>query len=657
MEVLLVATWMGLLAGTPGRARACSCVEPHLERRIVPADRSVDFPIDAVVRVMLDGFPASTRAAVGAEYRLRDAAGALVPLDVQVVGARLDLRPRARLSADADYVLEQVFAFDASGTRLSDLERLGAHGTARGVWYPVSAFHTGSGVATTRAIAPAITTARLHFAHGGGDCGPATAVSTELSLPAGVLPTDVVELRVRSMGTVVSELAAGLDSLYAGDMLCDPDPIALPAGTSVEVQVVLVDAAGTELGASPWTRARGTGPRSPSSGRSAGLLGAPAWPGVAIITAPSVAASRGPSACPYGLEVVGRHDASEHGPWAYGDRTTLSSEGASRWIAYAGDEGAPFDLFTVAGDGAASRVTTRVTGYPSGVCATSAGPLVSYTTYTQSAHAEGHLARLDAHGAPTWTADLAGEGSDHRIAYGDGRVLVAWASRAGGIAERLAYAIFDEVTGASVSSGAPTSFGLDSNSEGPAAAFVDGRFLVAWGTGSGLRRGPFASVVVTASALGTPNDLSAIDSYSPPDLVAAGVQAGLATASADGRVQLTLLDRDGRIASGPFTVSTGIGGGENRLPRIAWDGRAFAVGWETYPSPGVYVVIADGTGAVSPALRVDASEPNAGTIGLTPTASGWLAGYTTGRARGRIAELRCATHAPLGAPQSIGAVP
>lgn len=648
----LVLAAPALLAS--GRAAACSCVEPHLERRVVPEDGATDFPTDGIVRVFLDGFPESTRGSVGSEYRLRDPSGALVPLVVGATRSRLDLRPRAPLTPGTSYVLEQVFAFDASGTRLTDLQRLSAS-SLRGIWYPVATFRTGVGPAAVRAVAPSIASARLHFAHGGGDCGPATAVAVEIAMPPGARPTDVVELRVRSQGAVTTDLASA-SSLYAGDMLCDPEPVTLASGSSLEVQVVAIDAAGHELGTSTWVRAQGVGTRSPSS-RASGLLGAPAWPAASIVPAPPSASSRGPSACPDGLEVVSRHDAGEHGPWAYGDRTTLSADGGARWMATAGDDGAPFGLYAVAGDGAASRVTTTVSGYPSGLCATPSGPLVSTTTYTQDAHARGHLIRLDGHGAPSWTVDLTGDGSDHRIARGGGRVLVAWASRAPDYAESLAYAIVDEASGAIIASASPTAFGLDSNSEGPAAAFVDGRFLIAWGTGSGFRRGPFASVVVSGTTLGTPNDLSTIDSYSPPDLVGAGTRAGLATATSGGLVQLTILDRDGAIDAGPFDLSTGIGGGENRLPRIAWNGTYFLVGWETYPSPGVYVVAADATGAVSPALRVDASEPYAGTIGMVATTSGWLAGYTTDRAHARIAELRCRASAPLGPPQSIPPAP
>lgn len=646
------------LLSAPAPASACSCVEPSLTRRLVPADGAIDFPIDGTLRVFLSGFPESARAAVGAELRLRDAAGTLVPLDVHVVGTRLDLRPRARLAPSTTYTVEQVFAYDAAGTRLTDLERIGSTGPLRGIWYPIATLRTSTGQATPRAVAPSLASAALHFAYGGGDCGPATAIRAELTLPPGAIATDVVELRVRAHGVVVSAPAEGLEALYAGDMLCDPDPVTLPAGTSLEVQAVLIDAAGTELGASPWTRAHGGGRRPASTGRG-GFLAGQAWPPVTIAPAPSALAPRGPRACAHGLEVVSRHDVEGTGaPWAYGDRTTLSSDGTSRWVAYAGDEGSSAHLFVVAGDGAGSRVSTTVSGYPTALVATSTGPIVSWSTYTQDAHALGHLARLDTHGVPAWSLDLpGGDGSDHRLARGGDRVLVAWSARQADYSDMLAYAIFDERTGAALTTVAPTTFGLDSNSEGPAAAFVDGRFMIAWGTGQGFRRGPLASVVIDGTTPGTPNDLSAIDTYAPPDLVGAGTQAGLVTGSSSGRIALSVLDRDGRLAAGPFEVSAGVGGLDNRLPRVAWNGQLFAVAWETYPTSGVYVAIADATGAVSAALRVDANEANAGTIAIAPTASGWLAGYTVDRARGRIAELRCRSSATLGAPQTIGAVP
>ena len=650
-RVGIVCLVVGVLFARAAPALACSCVGPTPTRSVVPHDGASDFPIDGVVRVLVTGFPAPERAAIGAEYRLRDATGAVVALDVGVVATRIDLRPHTPLAPSATYTLEQIFAYDAAGTRLTDLQRITATGPLRGIWSPVATFTTATSPAVTRALVPTLTNARLLFRYGGGDCGPSTDVMTDLALPAGVIDTDVIELRTRHDGVVLTTTALGLASLLVGDTLCTADPVTLPSGSSIEVQAVLVDAAGHDLGTSGWRRARGHGTR-PSSRR----LTWAGWPSVTIVPTPSVSTSRGPASCPNGLEVISRHDVVSAGaPWMYGERTTLSSESATRFVAYGSDAGA-MQLFTLAADGGATRIAPTATGQPDALFATMQGPIVTSVAYSRTLGVVGTLLRLDAHGAARWSSELPATGTDHRIARGGGQILVAWAATGDGITERLAYAIFDERTGALIESQAPTSFTLDANSEGPAAAFVDGRFVIVWGSAQGLVRGPLISLVVSAGGA-THRPLSSIDSYSPPDLASAGNRAGLVTASSDGRVLFGVLDRDGALASGPFEVSVGVGGTQNRLPRVAWNGSELAVAWETYPTAGVYVAIADGTGAISAALRVDDAEPFAGSIGVTPTANGWLAGYTIDRGRGRIAELRCTSQPPVGPPQRIGAVP
>src|SRR5690606_31613522 len=126
------AVWGALLAlvvaigviATPAAARACSCVPPRLSRDVLPRDGAEQFPTDGVIHVFLTAFPLAARKALASEYRLRDAAGAEVPVDPRVVGTRLDLVPRAPLRPSTKYSLEQVFAFDEAGVRLGDTERI-----------------------------------------------------------------------------------------------------------------------------------------------------------------------------------------------------------------------------------------------------------------------------------------------------------------------------------------------------------------------------------------------------------------------------------------------------------------------------------------------------------------------------------------------------
>ena len=68
----------------------------------------------------------------------------------------------------------------------------------------------------------------------------------------------------------------------------------------------------------------------------------------------------------------------------------------------------------------------------------------------------------------------------------------------------------------------------------------------------------------------------------------------------------------------------------------------------------MYVAVVDASRNASQAVRVDADEPLAGTVGIVPTPMGWMASYTTNRGHGRIAELRCAARPLGGPPPSIG---
>jgi hypothetical protein len=641
-----------LLAGNTPRAHACSCVPVRLGRTVLPADGDVDVPTDAVLRVFMTAFPEPVRASLAAEYRLRDPSGAVLPLDATVVSTRLDLRPRTPLQPSTEYTLEQVFAFGPDGVRLADTARWHAPaGAVRGAWFPVTRFRTGGRTATHAGRAPTIGRMEVLHAHGGGDCGPATELVVAMGPTAAIAPTDVVELRVRGQGVVATALAEGTTELSAGDMVCERDPITLIAGP-LDVQVAIVDASGTEVGASPWRRATEPGVR-PRSRPPTGLAGAGSWPSIPIVAAPP-ATSSGPQGCSHGLEVVARREVAARGaPSSYGDRSTLTSEGRRAWIAFPGadtDAGADPARVLALTAGRTSALRATIAGRPEAMVASARGPVILSRVYAADAPTLTSITVLTARGAPGWTAALPGEGRAYRLARGGGQVLAAWAARRADFSTRLAFALLDEEGGALLTHTVSDRYGIDPDSEGPAAAFVDGRFLVVWSGGVGLGRGPTRAAAITGTTLG-PAPIVRVESDGPMDLASAGARAALVTSS-HGEILWALLDRDGRVAVGPVVLSGGVGGDDNRLPRVAWDGQLFAVAWQSYPEPGAYVAVVDASGTTSPSLRLDRDHGLAGPVGIAAGPGGWLASYNVDE-RAMLTELRCRASAPTGAPQRI----
>jgi hypothetical protein len=627
----------------PSRGDACSCLAPRLGRTVVPGDGAVGFPTDGIVRVFLRAFPERAREAVADEYRLRDGSGTIVPFDVQVLGTRVDLDPRARLKPETNYTLEQVFAYEASGRGVSDTERLKApRRSLRGAWFPVATFRTGPDAAAPPAAhAPTLERSELHFSYSDADCGPATTLGVELAMPATTSPTEILELRVRGQGVVATTPASGTRHIYAGDTICDWDPVTLRSGDTLDFQVALLDATGAELGVTAWTTASGSGQR-PRSGRQ---VDPTTWPSVAMVEVP-VAQPDGPASCRFGLEVVARRElVTEGAPWMYGERSTLTA----RFVAFEGtsdsQDGRVFALES------GKALATSGLPLPRVMIDGELGPILISLDFDAADRRHVELAALDASGARRWSLELPGEGDGHRIARGGGRVLAAWSAERSSLTESLAYVIVDERTGATLASAIATDHYLNSNEEGPAVAFVDGRFLLAWvsGVAGSLRRGPVRVATISGTTLSAPIDLPIV-SDAPPDLTNAGGRAGLVT-SRRGRIEWTLLDRDGRMVTGPIEVSAGIGGTDNRLPRIAWDGRLFAVAWESYPDMGAYTAVVDAGGRVSSALRLDPGD--GGTVGIATGPSGFVASYTIARRRGVAATLRCRTRAAPGPRQSI----
>ena len=646
------AALLACVAGRPTRALACSCVAPTLSRQVVPANGAIEFPLDGIVRVFLPDFPDSLRDDVAREYRLRDATGSLVVIDVVVAGPRLDIRARAPLAPNAHYVLEQVFAFDELGTRMSDMQRLLYRGVARGVWYGVAEFQTGTSSAPERHVDISLASANMSFAYGGGDCGPCAALRAALGDTRDLAPTDVAELRIRSLGVADSGLASSRLSLYANDCGCNSRPITLPRDASVDAQIVVLDVAGRVLGETPWRSVTGTGPR-PEGGQTQDDVH---WPATRIIPPPATGTPAGPGSCPFGVVAEPRAAVvGEGAPWAYEDRTLIASGRDRRWLAYPGGSGdGALRLYSVADNGTTTRVPTPLRGRPVATLATLVGPLLSISHHEREQGAVmrgGQVALLRNDGHAFWTTQLPNRSQAIGLAEGNGQILALVETLDSGYARRFSLALLNAENGTLLESSP-----LPSTVRRASIAYVDGRFMVAVSTTDRSRTASIAIWMFDGHRFGQSVTHVPVGGSESFELVAAGTRAALVSDSMDGTILLSVLDRDGALVVSPTRVSRGVGGSENRLPHAAWNGSSLAVAWEAYPSGGVYVAVADAAGLVSPATRLDPDGSRSGTVGIAPTQTGWIAGYTVDREVGQAARLSCATEAPNRAPQSIGAL-
>lgn len=637
--VVLALMWL-----TIPRAHACSCASPAPTRRVLPTDGATNVPVDAMLRVFLEGFAEPIRALVGQEYRLRNEHGIDVPLRRAVVRTRIDLAPTEPLTPGGRYVLEQLFAYDEDGTRLADHERGRPGPPVRAVWYPIARFTTAATPISARSLRPRITRTALYRAFGGGDCGPATTLGVELDPSVDAHPTDVVELRVTGQGVVATAPLDGLESLGAGDDLCAYDPITLQRGNTVRFELVYLDAAGRSLGTARGRVSTQARPESTARERTYGWRA----PIVTATTEATVAPS-GPQGCEFGVDM-------ETNGLAHGDPTSdavrdtaLLASGGGRWLfvpgspghprlrAYSWVRGAPLahaldeevwvEASTASPSGPIMVVSER--GSPSATASTRRASTLELRAFTP---------RL----GTRWRRPLP-EGHEYALAYGDGRLLITWVERASSGA-RLSYALLDERTG----EGEPrsTSIAVEPYGSAPRPVFVDGRFLVFWRPT--LRDGLRVSTLERDGFGPALTELPRDDS-TDYDLMSVAGRVALVNAR-HGAVRLTILDRDGRVTGAPVELSRGVGGRQNARPRIAWAGRFFAVTWETFPESGVFVTVVDREGRVAPPTQLDAADHRA-IVGLVVERSEpWIA-YTSGRRGVRLARLVCRS-----APQS-GAQP
>ncbi len=653
-------------------AQACSCSAPRLERRTVPADGTDGFPANGTLRVFLGGFPEVARRALPAEYRLVDDHGAAVAVDATVDVSRLELHPRAPLRPDTRYTLERLHAYDAAGVEVGDTVRaLGsarsAAPTIRLAWFSDATFRTASSAAPgVRALAPRITDAQLHFAHGGGDCGPGMAVRATFELPGTRAPTDMVLLEIRGTGlaatTFLAMPAPGASDAYVSDMLCNPDPVRVPFQGAIETRIVVRDATGTTLGTSAWVSAHGQ-PRMPLSGEwHRARTGPPhgiaaslyAW-----LTGPIVAASApapsGPAACANGLEISTRTEIAAHGaPWTYEQISTVAFEGASGWVALdARTTPSTTDVLALDVHGAATMQRRGIVGLPEAGAASAAGPLFVTRVYGEHQNTEATLHALGPDGRTRWSRTLPSNGRDYRLAVGGGLVLAGFRDHAQILAPTVGWALFDAATGAPV--GTPSTSAESMHLDGSLGiAWVGDAFLAAWPAG---RRGATTAIVRIARD-GHTGALSMlpIACSGHLDMTSAGTRAAIVTSN-DGQIEAWIVDAGGRVERGPTALTVGVADGDNRSPRVTFAEDLFAVGWESHPSRETFATVFDRGGAVAPAVRLwDARGSSTPLVAATPQHT-FVASFSVDNDRLYTAPLRCRASPTPGAPQRIAPGP
>jgi hypothetical protein len=600
LNLLALLAWL-----QPGSAQACSCAEPRLDREVVPADGSVDFPVDGQVRIFLTGgYPAPLRARLGEEYRLIGPEGP-VAFTAAVEHTRLDLRPVAPLAPQTRYVLEAVFAYDAAGQRLDDEDRAarGPARTERRYWFPVVTFTTGERAGAPATRVPDLAEVRIDHRVGGGDCGPGTSLLA-LWRPVPLAPFETYALEVQGHGVVKTSARAGPPydgrvSLTVSDTLCTADPYSLapktqraersPEGRSeprtLRARLVVLGPSGTRS-ETLWTR----------SFADSSLFGhfekrtpvekpLPDQWFVGTPSDPPAQAPVGPPACPHGLEAGDRWEVDAHwtprtyestpavGPAAGGAAALVQAEAGGLWVRVGAQ---PAREPIVAG---------RMAG---GVLGLGGGAVLA----VHPGDADFRLTALAADGTPRWTRSLAQQhiNGRRRVAWCQGRFVAAWQQ----IDEKafqnttLHWALLD-ADGHTIARG-----------PGERTGMIDGLGLGCHGDG-------FALVTPTVPGHTTPV-LRLIDPQGQVKVVPAPALAGqtwsitrwragsaIATTQRRGGVHVVLLDGTGAV----IRVIEVARGRNDRKPAVAAWGELLAVAWETWPGQKAWATVLDTEGRVA----------------------------------------------------------
>ncbi len=706
----------------PQPAQACSCVQPIAERITIPFDGTEAFPVDGTIRVFLDGgFSELHREAMAGEYRLVDEDGQEIELDSSVVRTRLDLTPRQPLKPNRRYILERVFAYDGRGVYVSDTHRLwSAQGRSgrrhigadvpsqdeiRRVWFPDVSFRTAAESSSRGNIDPQVTDTRVGFAFGGGDCGPGISLGAEFDLPETAAPHDVVELEVRDQGIVdTSPAVAGepLDTpegseaptttsrLSASDMLCNPSKVRLSYPSANEpqglnVRILLRDASGELVGTSDWSWATGS-PRGHvdqlenrggvDPGRSAVVE---AWFAPPVVEA-QTPKDEGGGQCPYGFRIASRQTLTDSGaPWGYNDLSMLSWIGRHGWLMSQG-ESSTTEVHRMRLDEIAGQVVMEPVGEPregrlQAATSDADGAYAVTSVYSDNAPASNVLYAFDDAGKLRWQHEMDAKGAKYRITTGSDRIALTWIARRDSREHGVEYAVFDRADG-DLRWRDEASDSVDASGS-LAATFVGKKLLIAWPEegGSRLRLKSFDADGDEISSESI-RHLEGLGGHL--DLTSTGIFAGLVMAR-QGRIDFSLFGADGRRLIAPTPLSTGVGAGDNRKPRIAWGGfsRAstfadtlwiqkvlrqpfrdhvdgfFAVTWEGNPSNRVYASAVDLGGTASPAVELSGGVLSSTATAVPLPTGDFLGSYTRQREEIMGSILRCRTERPPGPPQRI----
>jgi hypothetical protein len=247
---------LGILLSAADHAQACSCAQVAPRRVLVPVDGTTRFPTDGVLRVLLfDGFPDGLAKGLAVEYRLLDPRGTPVPLASTLEANLLTLRPQAPLAPETRYTVQRVFAYNARGELMDDLERSESRGDQQGrqltrVWADDSSFTTGPGADRRQLRPPAVMSLNVHLS-AGTSCGPSWGLSVQAERGADFLPNDIVGLEVEDMGVVHWERASA-SAIGVSRSRCASDPVDVGIRESYRVRLVARTAA-EDVANSPWT--------------------------------------------------------------------------------------------------------------------------------------------------------------------------------------------------------------------------------------------------------------------------------------------------------------------------------------------------------------------------------------------------------------------
>lgn len=537
--------------GCPAMAAACTCTGSVPYRQLLPAS-GFDLPVDARIRVFAyDGFPPDLRARLHEEYRLIGPNGA-VALRAQLAHTRIDLIPVGGLLPNTAYRLEQRFAYNAAGRRVSDAARMGHAKTNRPpfthIWYPVRHFMTGDrrSVSPPQPVVLALDSTLGPPTEIAG-CGSGTSIWMVVAPPttSGV----IAELRVN--GRVVDSRVPTRRTVLIANPACVNSPVDLGARGPYRVEVAFIGPSGART-AAPAITLNGVG----EAGRE--LAAQPAWlaPWFAGEVKPAPPMPRlGPMGCEDGLIADPlRTMAASGGGREPGYPTPLS------WT----PTGPAALVPQVFPDDRRSVAVRRVDGRTAPIIApgfVGASAAVGDDTILTVFDAEElSVLRIGPAGAVQWQRRM-GEGSAAKVVTCGARAAVAWRRYAQG-RPGVGWALLDSETGqplahghAPSSSRPPFEIGCDD---------IQGVWLAAVET-----RESISLTRLHPKALSVTLPIAA--RYS----IALAARPGGLLLTGDARIELWRLDRQGQ----PQGALTWLGDGLR--PDIEPFGDYHAVSWET----------------------------------------------------------------------------